>query len=60
MIEKQLVEPEVWIEYQRRDMSKDNFVSLSFADAIHRHGIMPDGMIVRTRFATKTNESVWE
>ena len=53
-----LIEPEVWIEYQRVDMRKDNFARRSLADAIHRYDIMPDGLYVRTR--TDGNDSVWE
>ena len=56
----QLVEPEVWIEYQRVNLNKDNFARRSFADAIHRYDLMPDGCIVRAWKDTKTGESVWE
>lgn len=54
----EIVEPEVWIEYMRVDLKKDNFGRRSFADAIHRSGLMPDGCIVRGR--TDGNDSVWE
>lgn len=60
MIDYKLSEPKIWIEYQRVDLSKDTFVRRSFADAIHRNDMMPDGTIVRTRFDVGTNESVWE
>ncbi|KKM26223.1 hypothetical protein LCGC14_1586910 [marine sediment metagenome] len=53
-----LIEPEVWIEYQRADMSKDSFARRSLADAIHRYDIMPDGLYVRTR--QDGHDSVWE
>lgn len=56
----QLVEPEVWIEYQRVNLDVDTFVRRSFADAIHRYEMMPDGCRVRTRTDKETGESVWE
>ncbi len=59
-MEIKLIEPEVWIEYQRIDMNKDNFSRRSFADAIHRYELMPDGCFVRTITDTETKESVWE
>lgn len=53
-------EPEVWIEYQRVDLDNDNFARQSFADAIHRNDLMPNGTMVRTRRDDNTNETVWE
>lgn len=57
---KQLVEPEIWVEYQKVDLNNDNFARRSFADAIHRYELMPDGCSVRTRTDEKTGESIWE
>ncbi len=53
-----LIEPKVWIEYQRINLEKDNFARQSWADAIHRYDLMPDGCNVRIR--TKGKESIWE
>ena len=55
-----LIEPEVWIEYQRANLANDAFWRRSFADAIHRNNVMPDGTVVRTYEDKKTNETVWE
>lgn len=57
--EQKLVEPDVYIEYQRASLSRDNFARQSFADAIHRYNLMPDGCIVNSYVDTKTNEWVW-
>lgn len=59
-MQKQLVEPRIWIEYQRIDLDSDNFSRQSFADAIHRYGLIPDDCIVRTRKDTETHETIWE
>ena len=56
----ELAEPEVWIEYQRIDLRKDNFSRRSWADAIYRYDLMPDGCFVRKRTDIKTKETVWE
>ncbi len=58
-METKLIEPEVWVEYQRATLDKDNFSRISFADAIHRCNLMPDGCIIRTR-SGKKGEKVWE
>ena len=57
---EQLTEPTVWVEYQRANLENDSFARLSFADAIHRNNLMPDGAIVRTTFDAETNETIWE
>ncbi len=59
-METELLEPDVWIEYQRVHLEADTFVRRSFADAIHRYDIMPDGCRVRGRTDEKTGEAVWE
>ena len=53
-----LLEPDVWIEYQRVDLCDDSFSRTSWADAIHRYDLMPDGCSVRTR--QESNETIWE
>ncbi len=57
-MDKILTNPEIWIEYQRANLDDDNFARLSFADAIHRYQLMPDGTTVRTR--TVGRETIWE
>lgn len=56
--DKVLVEPEIWIEYQRACLDDDNFARVSFADAIHRYDLMPDGCEVRT--CKEGKETIWE
>ena len=53
-----LTEPEVWIEYQRATLGRDSFSRKSWADAIHRYDLMPDGCSVRTR--QEGNVTIWE
>ena len=53
-------EPEVWIEYMRTNLAKDTFSRRSFADAIHRYQMMPDGCYVHSRTDYKTKETIWE
>ena len=57
-MENQLAEYEVWVEYQRTDFEKDSFSRLSWADAIHRYNLMPDGTTVRKRIEGK--DTIWE
>lgn len=49
---KQLIEPEVWIEFLRVDA----YGCLTGGC----NGIVPKGVIVRSRYDAKTNETVWE